>query len=68
MSKEIVLTGFDLTIEDFIKIVKERKKVSISEKAKKRIKEARKFVLNNLDTDKPVYGMNRGVGENKDQV
>lgn len=68
MNKEIVLTGQDLSIEDFVRIVKDGVKVEIAEEADKRIKEAREYVLNNLDTDKPVYGMNRGVGENKDQV
>ena len=68
MNDEIELTGKDLNIGDFVKVVKENKKVKIADKAYEKLENSREYVLNNLNTDKPIYGMNRGVGENKDQV
>lgn len=68
MSEEIVLTGNNLIIEDFIKVVNHDKKVKIADKAFDKLEKSRKYVLNNINTDKPIYGMNRGVGENKDQT
>lgn len=66
--EEIILTGKDLEIEDVAKVVHEKVKVGIAPEVKERIEKARKYVLDNLNNDKPIYGMNRGVGENKDQV
>ncbi|MCK8827298.1 aromatic amino acid ammonia-lyase [Natroniella acetigena] len=68
MKKEILLNGEALRIEDVSKVAKENFKVRVSDEAKERIEDVREYVLSKLDSDEPVYGMNRGVGENKDKV
>mgnify|MGYP006282720213 CR=1 FL=1 len=64
----ITLNGQDLEFDDFSRIVDDRVEVQISQSAEERINQAREYVMDNIDTDKAVYGLNRGVGENKDQV
>ncbi|MGF0070486.1 aromatic amino acid ammonia-lyase [Streptococcus orisratti] len=60
------LTGYGLTISDIERIVS-GEKVNISTQAYKRMKASRKVVLQALEGEQLIYGLNTGVGKNKDQ-
>lgn len=64
--EKIILTGNDLTVEQVWEIAVNGAKVEISEEARKKLEAARSFVMEVLNGDTPVYGLNRGVGWNKD--
>lgn len=64
---DVILTGKQLTIEDVIRVAREGAKVEIAPEALAIVEEARQFVLESVESDAPVYGFNRGVGENKDK-
>lgn len=68
MNKEVVLlTGKDLNIEQVVKIARERANVKISDEAMARVERSRKLIFELADKNVPVYGLNRGVGWNKDK-
>lgn len=67
-SKEIVLTGFDLTIDDIVKHAKDQTLIRIEPVAWQRVIESHHLLLQAAKEDKPVYGLNRGVGLNKDKT
>lgn len=60
------LTGYGLTINDIERVVG-GEKVSISKEAYQRLKDSRNVVLKYLDSDEHIYGLNTGVGKNKDR-
>lgn len=64
---EIRLTGFSLTIEDIVSIANDKKYVTIDPAAWKRVNQSHELLLKAAREDKPVYGLNRGVGLNKDK-
>lgn len=66
-NESILLNGQQLNIDDVYKVAVHKARVEICPKAVSTVNEARKIILEMLDSDTPVYGFNRGVGENKDQ-
>lgn len=69
MSQEtIVLTGKDLTIDEVAKVARQGAKVTISQEAMERLEKGRQMVYDMANSDIPVYGFTRGVGENKDRM
>lgn len=64
---ELLLTGKDLSIEDIYEVSVNDKKVKISEDAYKRVEKSRKLIFELADKGVAVYGLNRGVGWNKDK-
>ena len=67
-SKEIVLSGFNLTIENIVEHAKNKTVICVDPAAWERVKESHKLLLQAAKEDKPVYGLNRGVGLNKDKT
>ena len=65
--KKVILTGNNLTVEEVWEIAVNGAKVEISAEAQKKLEDARAFVMDILNSDTPVYGLNRGVGWNKDR-
>ncbi len=63
----VILNGKDLTIEQVVKVARERAKVEISSEAMNTLKASRQLVFELVDSNVPVYGFNTGVGWNKDK-
>lgn len=68
LKKEILLTGFDLTIDDIVSHATHKTPIRIDPKALQRVKQSHQILLRAASEDKPVYGLNRGVGLNKDKT
>jgi histidine ammonia-lyase len=67
MNKDFIsLDGNQLSIEEVYKVAALNVKIEICPQAMNKVKAARKIVLEMANNDVPVYGFNRGVGENKD--
>lgn len=64
----IILTGHDLTISDLVKVARKNVPVKIDENALKRIENSHRLLLLAAEKNMPVYGLNRGVGLNKDKT
>lgn len=64
----ITLDGRNLTIYDIVQVAEGKAFVSISSEVMERIVQARRFVHEQIGKKEPVYGFNRGVGLNKDQL
>ncbi|MEL3907385.1 MAG: histidine ammonia-lyase [Treponemataceae bacterium] len=60
---DCVLTGKDLTVEDFIEVVRFYKRVVISEDSKKKIRVAKDVVNKIVESGVPTYGISTGFGE-----
>lgn len=63
----LVLTGNALNLEDVGDVVFYNRKVVIAEDAKERVKAGRQVLFTMAGRGEPVYGLNRGVGWNKDK-
>ncbi|NLY20092.1 MAG: histidine ammonia-lyase [Tissierellia bacterium] len=61
------LTGDPISIQDVYDVAYHYKQVEISEEAEERVRAARQVLFNMAAEGKPVYGLNRGVGWNKDK-
>ena len=59
--EKVILTGNNLTVEEVWEIAVNGAKVEISAEAQKKLEDARAFVMDILNSDTPVYGLNRGV-------
>jgi len=62
----IILTGKDLNIESFIRVVKYREEVKISDKSIEKVHRASDFVGRVVEDEKPIYGINTGFGKLSD--
>lgn len=65
--EKLILNGDRLSLEDIYQVAYENRLVEISEDAKERVKKARQILFDMAAEGKPVYGLNRGVGWNKDK-
>lgn len=65
--KPLILDGYSLTLEDMYEVVFKRRSVRIAESAKPRVKKGRQLLFDLAAKGEPVYGLNRGVGWNKDK-
>lgn len=66
--KTLVLNGKDLKLEDVWDVAFKGRKVEISDDAFERLAKGREIMQKLADGGKPIYGFNRGVGQNKDVV
>jgi len=66
--QEIVLTGFNLTIDDIVLLANNKVPVRFDPEAWQRVKQSHHILLQAAKEGKSVYGLNRGVGLNKDKT
>jgi Histidine ammonia-lyase len=66
MIKKSVVINNGLTIEDIVCVARYNAKVRISNKTKERILQARKVVVDVVNENRPVYGINTGFGKFSD--
>lgn len=66
--QEIVLTGTNLTIEEIVALARNNAEVRVDPSAWERVAESHALILRAAKEDKAVYGLNRGVGLNKDKT
>ena len=59
---EVQIDGEHLTIEDVVKVSREKAKVAISEEAKKRVKRCRMFLEELVKKNEVIYGVNTAFG------
>ena len=62
----IKLNGYDLSLEDLIKVCRYGHKVELTEKAIERIKTARAIVDDLVENEKVSYGITTGFGKFSD--
>ncbi len=62
---EIVLTGGDLTLEQLLRVARERARVELAPEAVERMRSARELVERVLERGDEVYGLSTGVGARK---
>lgn len=62
----LVLTGRGLTIEDVLDVAIRGRRVEIEPEAYERLARGREVMQKLSNDGKPIYGFNRGVGQNKD--
>lgn len=67
-TQPIILNGKNLTIEEVIKVAKQNALVKIDSEAFEKVKRSHQLLLLAAEKNLPVYGLNRGVGLNKDKV
>jgi len=65
--KTIILNGDNLSFQEVYDIAHHHHQVDISEAAEKRIHQSRQLLFKLAGEGYPVYGLNRGVGWNKDK-
>lgn len=63
----LVLDGAHLTLEDLYEVAYLRRKVELDQEAMERAAKARQVLFDMAAQGYPVYGLNRGVGWNKDK-
>ena len=59
----LILGDVPLTIDDVVRVARERERVELSRAAIERMVKSRVWVDKVLESDKPVYGINTGFGE-----
>lgn len=67
MTQEIILNGFDLQISDVLRLAREDLTVQLDPYAIGKVKKSRQIVLDKAKGHEKIYGLNTGVGQNKDQ-
>lgn len=65
--EKLILNGKSLTLDNVYDVVYNNKVVEIDEQAKMRAKKSRQILFDLAAKGEPVYGLNRGVGWNKDK-
>lgn len=63
----LILDGHSLLLEDLFQVVYEQRRVEISAAAMANVKKSRQTLFEMAAVGKAVYGLNRGVGWNKDK-
>ena len=67
MAEVLVLNGKDLTLRQLYEVVYDRRPVKIDPDVIPTVKRARQVLFDMAAEGKPVYGLNHGVGWNKDR-
>ncbi len=67
MQNIVVLTGKSLSIDDIVNVAKNNCTVSLSAEAVEAVKKSRQAILNLANSTTPIYGLNTGLGANKDR-
>ncbi|MGE0698848.1 MAG: aromatic amino acid lyase [Hyphomicrobiaceae bacterium] len=60
--RDVVLNGQDLTLEQVVEVAFTGRQVAVSEAAEARLQAARDVVDELADSDRPIYGLNTGLG------
>jgi len=58
-----IIGNAPLTVEDVVRVTRDRERVGLSPEAVKRMEASRVWVEKILESEKPVYGINTGFGE-----
>lgn len=64
----LVLDGATLTLDQVVEVARKGRGVAVSEAALTRVERSHALLLEYARLGQPVYGLNRGVGQNKDQT
>lgn len=67
-SSPVVLNGHQLTIAEVVSVASHHAKVAVDASAMTQVERSHALLLLAAKKDMPVYGLNRGVGLNKDKV
>ena len=67
-AQPIKLNGHNLTLEQVVQIARQNAPVEIDAKALETVKRAHQILMLAAEKNLPVYGLNRGVGLNKDKT
>jgi histidine ammonia-lyase len=65
--KTLILTGRDLSLEDVVRVAREQMPVQADTRAIERVARSHELLLLAAKRNLPIYGLNRGVGLNKDR-
>ncbi|WBW50000.1 aromatic amino acid ammonia-lyase [Peptoniphilus equinus] len=65
--KPLALSGAPISIEELFEVAYGNRKIHVTDEAKDRVKQSRQILFDMAAQGKPVYGLNRGVGWNKDK-
>jgi len=63
----VVLTGHDLTIEDLVRVARDHVLVQLAPGAMERVGRSHRLLLLAAKNGLPIYGLNRGVGIDRDK-
>lgn len=72
--KPLIITGYDLKIEDVVNVARHGQKIQLHPDARKRILECRTMLERKIEAHEIMYGVNTGIGEfseivlNDDQI
>lgn len=66
MNETLILTGFDLTTADVLRVANGNVLVKFDDESLNRVRKSREIVLKFVKSDQKIYGLNTGVGQNKD--
>ena len=64
----VVVDGQDLTLREVVSVARDGAAVMIPQAAMQRVQQSFDVLLEAAREDKPIYGLTRGVGENKDKT
>lgn len=67
-SDELLLTGHDLTTSDVVRVAREQRRVRVDPAAMTRVERAYRLLLLAARQGLPIYGLNRGVGVDRDKI
>lgn len=67
VDRQIELDGCSLTIDRLVKVSRDRVPVRISDQAMCKVRRSHSLLLKAASCGHVIYGLNRGVGQNKDQ-
>ncbi len=67
-TEPVILDGKNLTIEEVVKVARQNVFVKIDNGALVKVKRSHQLLLLAAEKDLPIYGLNRGVGLNKDKT
>jgi len=62
----IIINGSNLNLDDFIKVVRYKEIIELSDLAIANINKAHRKILNIIESDEVVYGVNTGFGKLSD--
>ncbi len=64
---EVVLSGDTLSIDEVVRVARHGAHVVVTDTAMERVKKSHELLLAGAKANMPIYGLNRGVGLNKDK-
>ncbi|KTD30508.1 MULTISPECIES: HAL/PAL/TAL family ammonia-lyase [Legionella] len=67
-TEALILTGSNLTINDIVNVARKGQPIKIDGNAAIRVEKSHQLLLLATEKNLPIYGLNRGVGLNKDKT